>query len=141
MFRENGNAYPYPIRIDITIDRANRAITIQDNCRGMTRETLERVVRNIGESQKSGQTWVNGRFGFGVHAFRAAAESVSFQSKHERSSHHTLTLQRDQHRGIKEAKRVDDPFPTDNGTGCVVTVPDLRQIGSNPSPLTPSEPK
>jgi hypothetical protein len=88
----------------------------------MTRETLERVVRNIGESQKRGQTWVNGRFGFGVHAFRAAAESVSFQTKHERSSNHALTLQRDQHRGIKEAKRVDAPFPTDNGTGCVVTV-------------------
>ena len=122
LFRENENAYPYPIRIDITIDRANRAVIIQDNCRGMARETLERVVRNIGESQKRGQTWVNGRFGFGVHAFRAAAESVSFQSKHELSSNHTLTLQRDQHRGIKEAKRLDDPFPTDRGTGTVVTV-------------------
>ena len=122
LFRENGNAYPYPIQIDITIDRTNRAVIIQDNCRGMTRETLERVVRNIGESQKRGQTWVNGRFGFGVHAFRAVAESVSFQTKHERSSNHTLMLQRDQHRGIKEAKRVDAPFPTDTGTGCVVTV-------------------
>ncbi|MBE2223413.1 MAG: ATP-binding protein [Anaerolineae bacterium] len=122
LFRENGNAYPYPIRIDITINRANRAVIIQDNCRGMTRETLERVVRNIGESQKRGQTWVNGRFGFGVHAFRAAAESVSFQSKHELGSNHTLTLQRDQHRGIKEAKRLDAPFPTESGTGTVVTV-------------------
>lgn len=122
LFRENGNVYPYPICIDITIDRANRALTIQDNCRGMTRETLERVVRNIGESQKRGQTWVNGRFGFGVHAFRAAAESVSFQSKHELSSQHTLTLQRDQHRGIKEAKRLDEPFPTETGTGTIVTV-------------------
>lgn len=122
LFRENGNTYPYPIRIDIAINRANRAVTIQDNCRGMRRETLERVVRNIGESQKRGQTWVNGRFGFGVHAFRAAAESVSFQSKHELSSNHTLTLQRDQHRGIKEAKRLDDPFPTDRGTGTIVAV-------------------
>ena len=122
LFRENGNVYPYPIRVDITIDRANRAVVIQDNCRGMTRETLERVVRNIGESQKRGQTWVNGRFGFGVHAFRAAAESVSFQTKHELSSNHALTLQRDQHRGIKEAKRVDAPFPTACGTGCIVTV-------------------
>ncbi len=34
-------------------------------------------------------------------------------------------LQRDQHRGIKEAKRRDDPFPTDNGTGCIVTVLDI----------------
>ena len=122
LYRENGDAYPYPIHIAITIDRANRAIAVLDNCRGMTRETLERVVRNVGESQKRGQTWVNGRFGFGVHAFRAAADSVSFQTKHTLSSHHGLTLQRDQHRGIKEAKRVDAPFPSDNGTGCRVTV-------------------
>lgn len=122
LFRENGDAYPYPIRIEITIDRANRAVAVLDNCRGMTRETLERVVRNVGESQKRGQTWVNGRFGFGVHAFRAAADSVSFQTKHALSSHHALTLQRDQHRGIKEAKRQDAPFPADSGTGCLVTV-------------------
>lgn len=122
LYRENGNAYPYPIQIDITIDRANRAISVLDNCRGMTRETLERVVRNVGESQKRGLSWVNGRFGFGVHSFRAAAESVSFQTKHAVSSHHILTVQREQHRGIKEAKRLDDPFPTDSGTGCCVTV-------------------
>lgn len=122
LYRESGNAYPYPIHIDITIDRTNRAVTVLDNCRGMTRETLERVVRNVGESQKRGLSWVNGRFGFGVHAFRAAAESVSFQTKQAVSSHHTLTLQREQHRGIKEAKRLDAPFPTDSGTGCCVTV-------------------
>jgi hypothetical protein len=127
LYRENGEAYPYPIQIDITLDRAARAMTIQDNCRGMTRDTLERVVRNIGESQKKGQTWVNGRFGFGVHAFRAAAESVSFQTKHATGSHYALALSRDQQRGIKEAKRLDDPFPTDSGTGCIVTVAEFDQ--------------
>ena len=68
LFRENGNAYPYPIHINITIDRPQRAVTIQYNCRGMWREMLERVVRNIGESHKGGQTSVSARFGFGVHA-------------------------------------------------------------------------
>lgn len=125
LYRENGDVYPYPIHIDIAIDRANRAISVQDNCRGMTRDTLERIVRNIGESQKRGQTWVNGRFGFGVHAFRAAAGSIAFQSKHELSSHHGLSLLRDQHRGIKEAKRRDEPFPTDSGSGCIVTISDF----------------
>lgn len=122
LYRDNGDAYPYPIQIDITLDREARAVTIQDNCRGMTRDTLERVVRNIGESQKKGQTWVNGRFGFGVHAFRAAAESISFKTKHATGSYYALALSRDQQRGIKEAKRLDDPFPTDSGTGCLVTV-------------------
>lgn len=122
LFLENNRTYPYPIQIDISIDRTDRAVSVQDNCRGMTRDTLERVVRNIGESEKRGQSWVNGRFGFGVHAFRAAADSVTFQTKHALSSHHTLSLQRDQHRGIKEAKRLDDPFPSDSGSGCLVTI-------------------
>ena len=76
LYRENDGAYPYPIQIKVVIDLEARSITIQDNCRGMTREVLERVVRNIGESQKRGQSWLNGRFGFGVHAFRAAAASI-----------------------------------------------------------------
>lgn len=122
LYHENGGAYPYPIHIELRIDREQRAVGVQDNCRGMTRDTLERVVRNVGESQKRGQTWVNGRFGFGVHAFRAAAETIRFQTQHRHSSHHVLTLQRDQHRGIKEARRLDEPFPSDSGTGCLVTV-------------------
>jgi hypothetical protein len=122
LYRENGGGYPYPIQIELTIDRAGRAVSVGDNCRGMTRETLERVVRNVGESQKRGQTWVNGRFGFGVHAFRAAAEAIRFQTQHAQGSHFVLTLQREQHRGIKEARRLDERFPSQSGTGCLVTV-------------------
>ena len=122
LYRDNGGVYPYPIHIELMIDREQRAVSILDNCRGMTRDTLERVVRNVGESQKRGQTWVNGRFGFGVHAFRAAAETIRFQTQHTRGSHFALELQRDQHRGIKEARRLDEPFPSSRGTGCLVTV-------------------
>jgi hypothetical protein len=122
LYRDNGGVYPYPIHIELMIDREQRAVSVRDNCRGMTRDTLERVVRNVGESQKRGQTWVNGRFGFGVHAFRAAAETIRFQTQHARGSHFALELRRDQHRGIKEARRLDEPFPSDNGMGCLVTV-------------------
>lgn len=122
LYRQNYNAYPYPIEIDLTIDCSAGAVTIRDNCRGMPRDTLERIVRNIGESDKRGLTWVNGRFGFGVHAFRAAAESIRFQTKHELSSHHILEFNRDQLTGIKEAQRTDETFPTGRGTGTLVTV-------------------
>jgi len=122
LYRDNGDVYPYPIHIELTVDRERRAVSILDNCRGMTRDTLERIVRKVGESQKRGQTWVNGRFGFGVHAFRAAAESVRFHTQHAHGSHFALELQRDQHRGIKEARRLDEPFPSACGTGCLVTV-------------------
>ena len=122
LYRQNHNFYPYSIEIDLTVDFSSRSVAIRDNCRGMPRDVLERIVRNIGESDKRGLTWVNGRFGFGVHAFRAAAESICFQTKHEFSSHHVLEFNRDQLYGIKEAQRSDEPFPTSSHTGTLVTV-------------------
>jgi hypothetical protein len=122
LYRENDHHYPYPVKIELTIDFPASRIVIKDNCRGMPRQLLERVVKNIGESQKRGVTWVNGRFGFGVQAFRAAAQYIQFQTKHSTGSTFTLALQRDQHRGIKEAKRADTPFPSDSGTGTIVTI-------------------
>jgi hypothetical protein len=122
LFREHDYAYPYPIEIDLTVDFAAASVTIQDNCRGMPREVLERIVRHVGESNKRGLAWVNGRFGFGVHAFRAAAESLLIQTKHAYSSLHSLEFSRDQLNGIKEARRSDDPFPTSSHTGTIVTV-------------------
>ena len=122
LYRENDAAYPYPVEIDLEIDHASAAVTIRDNCRGMPREVLERIVRNIGESDKRGLTWVNGRFGFGVHAFRAAAEHIRFQTKHALSSHHILEFSRDQLTGIKEAQRSDEAFSTSTKTGTSVTI-------------------
>lgn len=122
LYRRNNQAYPYPIEIDLIVDHAAATITIQDNCQGMPRDVLEGIVRSIGESNKRGLTWVNGRFGFGVHAFRAAAENIRIQTKHERSSLHTLEFNRSQLFGIKEAQRSDEKFPTASGSGTIVTV-------------------
>jgi hypothetical protein len=131
LYRDNGSRYPYPIRIEITVDMAASQVVIKDNCQGMSRALLERVVKNIGESQKRGVTWVNGRFGFGVQAFRAAAQSIRFETKQKNSSLHQLDLHREQHRGIKEARRTDDRFPTDTGTGTIVTITAFDPAWSN----------
>lgn len=120
LFRENNKAYPQEVKIELIIDYPNRAVTIRDNCRGMEKETLERIVRNVGESQKRGVTWVNGRFGFGVQAFRAAADVIHFQTKHAAHPHFVLDLQRDQHHGIPGARPVAEAFPSDSGTGTIV---------------------
>ena len=122
LYRANDNAYPYQIRIELIVDFDERAITIRDNCRGMPKEVLERIIRNVGESQKRGLTWVNGRFGFGVQAFRAAADVIHFQTKHENSAHLVLELQRNQHYGIKGAQPLSEPFPSSVGTGSMVTI-------------------
>ena len=62
LYRANADAYPFEIRIDVILDLSQRKVTVRDNCRGMRRETLERIVERVGESQKKGITWVNGQF-------------------------------------------------------------------------------
>jgi len=122
LYRENNNRYPYRMKIEITIDFENKSVTIRDNCQGMSKETLERIIRNVGESQKRGLTWVNGRFGFGVQAFRAAAETIHFQTKNEDSPHLALELERNQHMGIQGAQVSTEAFPSNTGTGTQVII-------------------
>jgi HSP90 family molecular chaperone len=83
LYLDNAEAYPFEVCIEIIIDRHQRYVTVRDNCRGMEREDLERIVGKVGESKKRGITWINGRFGFGVHAFRAAVESIRFRTKNK----------------------------------------------------------
>ncbi len=123
LYRAHNQTYPYDIRIEVRLDLEQRAVTVLDNCRGMTKEVLERTVRNVGESHKRGLPWVNGRFGFGVHSFRATAETLHFFTCHPNSPPLTLELSRYQHQGIKEARRSTEPFPTETGT--IVTIGDF----------------
>merc|ERR1719411_1691868 len=56
-------------------------VSVSDNCRGMTKAVLLRLVVNVGESNKRASKFTNGQFGFGVHAFRAAASRIEFKTK------------------------------------------------------------
>merc|ERR1712096_397105 len=55
-------------------------VTITDNCIGMDKSVLRRLIQNVGESMKHSQ-FTNGKFGFGVHAFRAAAKKMRVCSR------------------------------------------------------------
>lgn len=122
LYRENDNAYPHEINIEVIIDFATKSVMVRDNCQGMSKEVLERIIQNVGESQKRGLTWVNGRFGFGVQAFRAAADVIRFQTKNQAGPHFGLELQRNQHTGIQGAQALSTPFPSNTGTGTLVQV-------------------
>src|SRR6266542_3642623 len=122
LYRANAETYPFQVSIDVSVDIRNRLVTVTDNCRGMSQVTLERIVQNVGHSQKEGITWVNGRFGFGVHAFRAAADSIRFRTKHADGDHVELQFSRDQHRGIRRPWTRSEPFGTDTGSGTSVTI-------------------
>ncbi|HXT16620.1 MAG TPA: ATP-binding protein [Gemmatimonadaceae bacterium] len=121
MYRANADAYPYAVVIEILIDSNARSVTIRDNCRGMLPETLERIVVNVGESRKRGLTWVNGRFGFGVHAFRAAAQRIRFRTRHQSSAYCELELDRNEPTGTI-TPTTSGSFPTNTGTGTEVMV-------------------
>jgi hypothetical protein len=122
LYRANAEAYPFGVHIQVIIDPARGHVRVRDNCRGMKKDTLERIVRNVGQSGKKGLTWVNGQFGFGVHAFRAAAEAIEFRTKHADGDHLELKLRRDQHRGIRRPWASPDAFPSDTRTGTEVTI-------------------
>ena len=49
----------------------------------MPPDTLSRVVMRVGESRKRGVSFVNGQFGFGMQAFRAACTSLTVLSRSE----------------------------------------------------------
>ena len=58
-------------------------VRISDNCRGMRRSDLTKVVLSVGQSAKKGApSFLNGQFGFGMQSFRAACETLRVISRH-----------------------------------------------------------
>eukprot|EP00466_Bigelowiella_natans_P000315 jgi/Bigna1/66250/fgenesh1_pg.1_\ len=80
---------PLQLLVDVKIDKSCkggaqvREIAVRDNARGMARAKLMRLLEHIGESEKKLTPWLNGQFGFGMHAFRAAAEQMVVRTRHE----------------------------------------------------------
>jgi hypothetical protein len=74
---DNGGKYPYTIHINIIIDKIRKTVKFIDNCQGMDIDSLKGVANNIGTSKKAHQNWNNGKFGFGIHTFRACANNIT----------------------------------------------------------------
>lgn len=122
LFQDNSKSYPYPIKIQLAIDRKLGTVSIKDNCRGMDRATLIRIVKNVGESQKKGVPWLNGQFGFGVHAFRAAADRITFHTKSPSDKHWKMSFTRSESKNLTPPDEVLISFPSDSGTGTEVII-------------------
>lgn len=79
---------------------------------------MQRLVKNVGESQKKGVSWLNGRFGFGVHSFRAASAGLHIRTRTSEFGTYEISINRDQVTGISPPRPLTDlPFPTSSGTG------------------------
>lgn len=94
LYREN-NKYPYEIKMDAIIDTEQKIVTFIDNCRGMSKDNLLRIVKNIGQSDKKNRPWTNGQFGFGMHSFRACAKKMIVITKTKNSKPLKIEVDRD----------------------------------------------
>ncbi len=121
MARENKGEYPYLIKIHVGIDRETKKVIIRDNCRGMDFLTLSRIVHRIGESKKRACPWLNGRFGFGVHAFRGFCQEIVFRTKHKSDKHYWIKIFKNS-LYVRSPIAEEEKFFSSSGTGTLVTL-------------------
>jgi hypothetical protein len=76
LYASDGKNYPYKIKISVKIDSKDKTVTFEDNCIGMDKDNLLRIVQNIGDSNKKNDFVTNGQFGFGIHAYAACANRM-----------------------------------------------------------------
>ncbi len=83
-FDADKNAYNKQIEINLTLEGSTSKdgrVFISDNCVGMAK--LEKVVQNVGNSDKKAQPWTNGQFGYGIYSFMAACSKLEITTKLE----------------------------------------------------------
>ena len=69
----------YSRNISITLTMTSDSVTVEDNCYGIT--NFEKIVQEVGNSDKKAQPWTNGQFGYGIYSFLAGCENLSITSK------------------------------------------------------------
>lgn len=84
-----------PRHLRIYVDAREHEVIFEDDCSGMSPSSLAGLLGSIGTSTKAHLPWVNGEFGFGVHAFRAFARYVDFVSRANGSVTCSITIDRE----------------------------------------------
>lgn len=84
-----------PRHLRIYVDTREREVVFEDDCCGMSPSSLAGLLGSIGTSTKAHLPWVNGEFGFGVHAFRAFARYADFVSRANDSVTCSITIDRE----------------------------------------------
>jgi len=76
-YQEENNSYSK--EINIVLRKTKDQVIVEDNCFGITK--FEKVVQEVGNSDKKAQPWTNGQFGYGIYSFMAACEKLKITSK------------------------------------------------------------
>jgi len=107
-FNSDTNSYSKPIEILIKINSKNQNIKFIDNCKGMTKDEILRIVENVGDSVKKGDSSTNGQFGYGIHAYAAVANQIEILSSTKECIEFT-SIKIDASRAYNNNSNVDDP--------------------------------
>ncbi|MCK4918196.1 MAG: ATP-binding protein [Candidatus Pacebacteria bacterium] len=95
-FDSSNNGYIRPIKIILEIDGKNNkdgVVSISDNCKGMF--NIEKIVQNIGNSDKKAQPWTNGQFGYGMCSFIACCSELKVVSRFEKGKIFEINILKD----------------------------------------------
>jgi hypothetical protein len=71
----------YSRNIFITLTMTSESVIVEDNCFGIT--NFEKIVQEVGNSDKKAQPWTNGQFGYGIYSFLAGCKNLNIASKLE----------------------------------------------------------
>lgn len=121
-FNRESGIYSKNVKIQIGISHNPHCVVITDNCNGMDKKQMTRLIQNVGESQKHSK-FTNGQFGFGVHAFRAAAKSLTIWSKQNGGDTHELHIDRES--AVFNSPKVSEHFKIKHVGGTQVVLRDL----------------
>ena len=124
LYDSAAGAYFRPVNINVHVSRRERTLRIVDDCTGMQADTLSRVVMRVGESKKRGASFVNGQFGFGMQAFRAACSTLIVSSRTEEAtpavSGYQIRVDREQSDGFRLEALEATAFGEGTGTEVVL---------------------
>lgn len=121
-YNEESGIYSKNVKIQIGISHNPHCVVITDNCNGMSKQQLTRLIQNVGESQKHSK-FTNGQFGFGVHAFRAASKTLTVWSKTEGGDTYELHIDRES--AVFNAPTISENFKIKHVGGTQVMLRDI----------------
>lgn len=78
-FNPGSNSYSKMISIILRVKKDS--VEFEDNCAGIS--NFNKVVQEIGNSDKKAQPWTNGQFGYGIYSYMAACKELKIISKHK----------------------------------------------------------
>lgn len=107
-----------PRHLQIAVDQLAREVCFTDDCAGMTPEQLGALLESIGASTKAHLPWVNGEFGFGVHAFRAFTQYLEVTSRVAGGLTSRIVIDReaDEKQPVPIEEATSSAIPTSSGT-------------------------